>query len=42
MSSKVFRYTGQGILVTDSKGRIRSVNPAFTKLTGYAEDGCWP
>lgn len=38
MSSKVFRYTGQGILVTDSKGRVNSVNPAFTKLTGYAEE----
>ncbi|MUG45981.1 MFS transporter [Paenibacillus woosongensis] len=38
MSSKVFRYTGQGILVTDSRGTIRSVNPAFTKLTGYAEE----
>ncbi|AZK46371.1 MFS transporter [Paenibacillus lentus] len=38
MSSKVFRYTGQGILVTDSMGKISSVNPAFTKLTGYDEE----
>ncbi|WP_410511035.1 MFS transporter [Paenibacillus sp. BR2-3] len=37
LSSEVFRSTGQGILVTDAKGRIHAVNPAFTQLTGYSE-----
>ncbi|MFD3260494.1 MFS transporter [Paenibacillus lentus] len=37
VSNEVFQSTGQGILVTDSKGVIRNVNPAFTKLTGYEE-----
>jgi NNP family nitrate/nitrite transporter-like MFS transporter len=37
VSDEVFRSTGQGILVTDAKGVIKAVNPAFTKLTGYEE-----
>ncbi|MNJ41443.1 putative nitrate transporter NarT [compost metagenome] len=37
ISNEVFRSTGQGILVTDAKGIIKTVNPAFTKLTGYKE-----
>ncbi|WP_245308341.1 PAS domain-containing protein [Halalkalibacter urbisdiaboli] len=27
----------EGILVTDIHGKIQSVNPSFTKLTGYKE-----
>ncbi|MEK3734902.1 MFS transporter [Paenibacillus sp. FSL M8-0334] len=38
VTSQVFNSTGQGILVTDAKGRIYAVNPAFTRLTGYAEE----
>lgn len=38
VSSEVFNSTGQGILVTDTKGRIHAVNPAFTELTGYTEE----
>ncbi|PIC71179.1 nitrate/nitrite transporter [Sporosarcina sp. P16b] len=38
LSKEVFDSTGQGILVTNSKGLIVSVNPAFTKLTGYSEE----
>lgn len=38
VSSEVFNCTGQGILVTDSSGKITAVNPAFTAVTGYAED----
>ena len=38
MSAEVFNSTGQGILVTDVTGTIESVNPAFTKLTGYTEE----
>ena len=38
LAKEVFDSTGQGILVTDPKGTILSVNPAFTKLTGYTEE----
>lgn len=37
LSKEVFDHTGQGILVTDSSGKILSINPAFTELTGYTE-----
>lgn len=35
LAAEVFNSTGQGILVTDINGKITSVNPAFTKLTGF-------
>lgn len=38
LTAEVFNSTGQGILVTDIAGSIKSVNPAFTKLTGFTED----
>ncbi|OAB45304.1 nitrate/nitrite transporter [Paenibacillus glacialis] len=38
LSSEVVKSTGQGIMVTDMNGSIISVNPAFTKLTGYLEE----
>ncbi|MNP42414.1 Nitrogen fixation regulatory protein [compost metagenome] len=38
MSDEVFRSTGQGILVTDASGIIKSINPAFTVLTGFTEE----
>lgn len=38
LASEVFDSTGQGILVTDSEGTIQTVNPAFTKLTGYTQE----
>lgn len=31
-----FEITQDAIMITDSAGRIRSVNPAFTKMTGYS------
>lgn len=37
LSKEVFDSTGQGIIVTNSAGKIVSVNPAFTQLTGYEE-----
>ena len=37
LSADVFNSTGQGIIVTDSTGQIKAVNPAFTLLTGYEE-----
>ncbi len=33
----VFRSTREGVVVTDSSGRIVTVNPAFTEITGYEE-----
>lgn len=38
LSQEVFNSTGQGILVTDPKGKIIAINPAFTALTGYTKD----
>ncbi|MNZ75667.1 putative nitrate transporter NarT [compost metagenome] len=38
VSDEVFRSTGQGILVTDASGIIKSINPAFTVLTGFTEE----
>ncbi|MFB1512495.1 MAG: PAS domain S-box protein [Thiocapsa sp. C3-sup] len=37
-ASTVFTATSEGILITDPEGRILAVNPAFTTITGYAED----
>lgn len=38
LTSEVFNSTAQGILVTDATGIIKSVNPAFTRLTGFTEE----
>jgi diguanylate cyclase (GGDEF)-like protein/PAS domain S-box-containing protein len=35
LSDTVFQNTQEGIVVTDGQGRIISVNPAFTAVTGY-------
>ncbi|MDD5250472.1 MAG: EAL domain-containing protein [Rhodocyclaceae bacterium] len=35
LSDKVFQNTQEGIVVTDRRGSIISVNPAFTAVTGY-------
>jgi NNP family nitrate/nitrite transporter-like MFS transporter len=35
LSANIIENTVEGILVTDIKGIIRSVNPSFTLLTGY-------
>jgi NNP family nitrate/nitrite transporter-like MFS transporter len=37
LSSEIIENTVEGILVTDIHGVIRSINPSFTKLTGYNE-----
>ncbi|WP_298637096.1 EAL domain-containing protein [uncultured Thiobacillus sp.] len=36
--ANVFEHSGEAILITDSGNRILAVNPAFTRLTGYAID----
>jgi diguanylate cyclase (GGDEF)-like protein/PAS domain S-box-containing protein len=33
----MFENTADGVLMTDARGNIVSVNPAFTKITGYSE-----
>src|SRR5690625_1266232 len=38
LAKDVFQSTGKGILVTDKSGKIVSINPAFTTLTGYDEE----
>lgn len=37
LSTRVFQHSLDGIMVVDADGCIVGVNPAFTKLTGYAE-----
>jgi NNP family nitrate/nitrite transporter-like MFS transporter len=35
LSTNIIENTAEGILVTDTNGKIQSVNPSFTLLTGY-------
>ncbi len=35
MNATVFDTVSEGILVADANNRIKSVNPAFTRITGY-------
>jgi diguanylate cyclase (GGDEF)-like protein/PAS domain S-box-containing protein len=35
LSDKVFTFTAEAIMITDSRNRIVSVNQAFTRMTGY-------
>ena len=37
LAAKVFHTTIEGIMITDAQGRIESVNPAFTQITGYSD-----
>ncbi len=37
LAAHVFETTGEAIVVTDIKGSIIAVNPAFTRITGYSE-----
>lgn len=36
-SAAVFKNTSEGVMVTDTAGIIKMVNPAFCRLTGYTE-----
>jgi len=38
LASHVYEHTIEGIMVTDIKGQILSVNPAFTSITGYSAE----
>lgn len=37
LSATVFENTTEGVLITDSKGHIISINPAFSTITGYSK-----
>ncbi|WP_462380677.1 putative bifunctional diguanylate cyclase/phosphodiesterase [Pseudomonas sp. Marseille-QA0892] len=37
-AAAVFRSTQEGVLVTDAHSRVVHVNPAFSRITGYAPD----
>jgi diguanylate cyclase (GGDEF)-like protein/PAS domain S-box-containing protein len=37
LGSSVIRQASEGIIVTDAKGNISMVNPAFSRVTGYSE-----
>lgn len=37
LAERIIESTLEGVIITDARGRIMSVNPAFTKLTGYSE-----
>src|SRR5690625_5440257 len=36
-SEQVIKNTIEGIMITNKNGKIISVNPAFTEITGYQE-----
>lgn len=38
MARLVFEAASEGVMVTDSEGRIIAVNPAFSEITGYRRD----
>ncbi|MBF0181057.1 MAG: EAL domain-containing protein [Magnetococcales bacterium] len=38
LAARVFDNTSEGIAVTDERAVIQSVNPAFTRITGFAPD----
>ena len=38
LGSSVIKQASEGIIVTDARGAISMVNPAFSRLTGYPEE----
>ncbi|GAB0056520.1 hypothetical protein SIID45300_00828 [Candidatus Magnetaquicoccaceae bacterium FCR-1] len=38
LARRVFENAGEAILITDPKGRITDVNPAYERITGYAQE----
>lgn len=38
LTRQVFEATGEGIMITDQEGVIRTVNPAFSRITGYSRE----
>ncbi|MBD3305495.1 EAL domain-containing protein [candidate division KSB3 bacterium] len=40
LANEVLEHSLEGIMITDVKGKIIKVNPAFTAVTGYAAEEC--
>ncbi|MBT0960194.1 bifunctional diguanylate cyclase/phosphodiesterase [Denitromonas iodatirespirans] len=40
LAARLFQTSQEGILITDADNRIQTVNPAFTRTTGYRPDEC--
>lgn len=38
LASKIFENAIEGVMITDAKATIQSVNPAFTVITGYTSE----
>ncbi|MCP1308814.1 nitrate/nitrite transporter [Paenibacillus tyrfis] len=38
LAAEIIENTAEAILITDLKGTIQQVNPAFTKVTGYTQE----
>lgn len=38
MAANILNHTAEGVMVTDLKGNIEQVNPAFTHVTGYKRE----
>jgi len=38
LAGEVFENMREGLLITDARARAQAVNPAFTRITGYAEE----
>jgi len=38
LAASVFHSSAEGVIITDALGRILSVNPAFSEITGYSEE----
>jgi diguanylate cyclase (GGDEF)-like protein/PAS domain S-box-containing protein len=38
IATTVFKSAAEGVMITDAKGEILAVNPAFTQITGYSAD----
>lgn len=38
LSAMVYEHTSEGIIITDDQGIIISINPAFTKISGYQQE----
>lgn len=36
LATTIFETSSEGIMITDTEGRILSVNPAFSEITGYS------
>ncbi len=38
LAASVFHNSADGVMITDAQGNILSTNPAFTEITGYAQE----